>query len=127
MAEQSKALTWTGRILTAVVAAMLTMSAVMKLQNSPMVTDELVGKHGYPAQVVQTIGVVELACVLIFIVPQTAVLGAVLLTGYFGGAIATHVRSGDNFAGAAVGGVLVWLALFLRDPRIRQLLPVRRA
>ena len=60
-------------------------------------------------------------------IPRTAVLGAILLTGYLGGAVATHVRSSDpNWWGALLAGVLVWLGLFLREPRLRELLPLRR-
>lgn len=71
------------------------------------------------------LGVTELACTLIYVVPQTATLGAILLTGYLGGAIATHVRIADPFWGPAVGGILVWLGLFLREPRLRKLIPLR--
>ncbi len=126
MHSQNKALTWTGRVITALVVLMLTMSAAMKLSNHPEVTKQFVGTFGYPEDLTQAIGIVEIACVVIYLIPRTAVLGAVLLTGYLGGAIATHVRVHDNFLGAAIGGVLVWLGVYLRDPRVRALLPLRR-
>jgi hypothetical protein len=73
------------------------------------------------------IGILELSCVILYAIPQTAILGAVLLTGYLGGAIATHVRVHDNFISPAIGGILVWLGVYLRDPRVRALLPIRRS
>jgi len=127
MTAQNKALSWSGRILTGLICAMLTMSASMKLMNRPEVAEQLVGKFGYPEDVGFIIGIVELSCVVVYLIPQTAILGAVLLTGYLGGAIATHVRVSDNFLGPAIGGVLVWLAVYLRDPRVRALLPLRKS
>jgi len=120
-------LTWAGRVITALVALMLVFSASMKFKNPPEVAEQFVGKLGYPAELIFAIGIVEVSCVVLYLIPQTAILGAVLLTGYLGGAVATHVRIHDNFAGAVVGGVLVWLALYLREPRVRALLPIRRA
>ena len=69
---------------------------------------------------------VELLSTLLYVIPQTSVLGAVILTGYLGGAVATHVRVGDVFVAPLGLGVLVWAGLFLRDARIRALLPLRR-
>jgi hypothetical protein len=71
--------------------------------------------------------IIEISCVVIYVIPQTAVLGAILLTGYLGGAVATHVRvSEPQWPMAVVMGVLVWLGLLLRDSRLRQVLPIRR-
>ncbi|MBX3378928.1 MAG: DoxX family protein [Phycisphaeraceae bacterium] len=89
-----------------------------------MVTTEFT-RLGYQQNMIIALGVTELACALIYVVPQTATLGAILLTGYLGGAIATHVRIADSFWGPAVGGILVWLGLFLREPRLRKLIPLR--
>ena len=72
------------------------------------------------------IGIAELVSTLLYAIPRTSVLGAILLTGYMGGAIATHVRIGEPFVVQAGIGVLVWLGLFLRDARIRELIPLRR-
>src|SRR4051812_11318912 len=78
----------------------------------------------YPPGTARPIGIVELACVLLYFVPATRVLGAILLTGYLGGAIATHVRVGEaNFVVALLIGIMVWGGLFLRDRRLQQLLP----
>jgi hypothetical protein len=127
MKTNNKALTWSGRALTGLIVVMMTFSATMKFRNAPEVAEQLVGKLQYPEDLTLILGIVEISCIILYVIPQTAVLGAVLLTGYLGGAVATHVRVHDNFAGPAIGGVLVWLSLFLRDPRVRDLLPIRRA
>ena len=72
------------------------------------------------------LGILELACTIVYVIPRTAVLGAILLTGYLGGAIATHVRIGEPFLPVILMGVLIWGGLFLRDPRLRALMPLRR-
>lgn len=125
MAAQNKLMTWSGRALSGLVGLMLVFSASMKLKNAPEVAEQLVGKFGYPQDVIVTLGVVEIGCVIVYLIPQTAVLGAILLTGYLGGATATHVRISDPFISPVIGGILVWLAIFLRDPRIRALVPWR--
>lgn len=79
-----------------------------------------------PASFALPIGLVELACTAIYVIPRTSVLGAILLTGYLGGATATHVRVGEPFFALIVLGVLVWGGLFFRDPRLRELLPLRK-
>lgn len=119
-----KAALWSGRVLTFIVVAMLLFSAAMKLSKAESLRTEF-ARFGYQENVIVAIGVTEIVCALIYLVPQTAVLGAILLTGYLGGALATHVRIADPFYGPAVGGVLVWLALFLREPRLRNLIPLR--
>src|SRR5690242_10027499 len=116
MTSNNKILTWTGRVISALVAIMMTLGAIMVFRNSPDVSKQFVEKFGYPAELLLAIGIVEMCCVVLYVIPQTAVLGAVLLTGYLGGAVATHVRVNDNFAPAVIAGVLVWLGLFLRDP-----------
>ncbi len=126
MPPQSKGMTIAGWALTALIGAGLIFSATMKFLSPAEMIDQFVNKLGYPEGLAVTIGIVEVVCTLLFLFPRTAVLGAVLLTGYLGGAIATHVRIEDNFAGPAIGGVLVWLALYLREPRIRALLPIIR-
>ena len=78
------------------------------------------------SRVVRPLFFVELACVLLYVIPQTAVLGAILLTGYLGGAVATHVRAGEPFWFPIIFGILIWLGLVLRDARIRALVPLRR-
>jgi hypothetical protein len=80
---------------------------------------------GWPENLALALGVVELGATVVYLNPRTAVLGAILLTGYFGGAIATHVRIGESFVPAFIFGILVWLGLYLRDRRIRALIPLR--
>jgi hypothetical protein len=126
MATRIKVLTWAGWIITGLISVLMVFSATMKFLNPPEVAEQTVGKFGYSEDLMFPIGVVEVACVVVYLLPQTAVLGAVLLTGYLGGAIATHVRVHDNFVIPAMVGIFVWLALYLRDPRLRLLVPLRR-
>lgn len=126
MNHQSKALTIAGWILTALLALMLLFSATMKFVNPPDMSKQFVEHLGYPAKLAVPIGVVEVLCLVVFLFPRTAVLGAILLTGYLGGATATHLRVGDPFIAPVIVGMAVWLALFLRDPRIRSQIPIRR-
>src|SRR5262245_29819538 len=104
MNANNKIPTWTGRVISGLVILMMTFSAVMKFMNLPDVAKQM-KDLGYPAELTLILGIVEISCVILYAIPQTSVLGAVLLTGYLGGAVATHVRVNDNFAGPALGGV----------------------
>ena len=115
---------WTGWVLTVVLSLFLAMGGVMNVMRSQTAVDGL-AKYGYPPGVLVPLGVVVLVCVALYLIPQTAVLGAILLTGYLGGAVNTHVRAGEPWFMAAIAGVLVWLALYLRDARVRALAPLR--
>ena len=117
-----------GYVLTGLVAAFLTFDTVMKLlQLAPAVqgTTEL----GYPAGTVVVIGAIELVCLVLYLIPPTSVLGALLLTGYLGGAIATHVRVGSPLPTHTLFPIyvalMVWGGLYLRKSRLRALLPFR--
>jgi len=121
----SKKLLWAGRIISALPVPLLIFSAVMKFMKSPEVVEGF-AHLGWPDSLALPLGITELLSTLLYAIPQTAVLGAILLTGYMGGAIATHVRIGEPFIMQAGLGVVVWLGLFLRDPRLRKLLPLRR-
>ena len=127
MNTQSKALTMTGWGLAVPVALLLAFSASMKLQNSAEFSEQFTGHMGYPANTAVIIGIVELACLIIFLIPKTSVLGAILLTGYMGGAVATHVRVSEAFIPPVVIGVVVWASIYLRDARVRALIPLRSA
>lgn len=116
---------WTGRVISALPVAMLLLSAAMKFIKPPQAVEGM-AKFGYPEHLLLALGIVELVCTLAYVLPPTAVLGAVLLTGYLGGAVATHVRVGDVWIMPVVIGVLLWVGLFLREPRVRALLPLRR-
>ena len=124
-ASVSKKMLWTGRVLSALPVLMLLFSAVMKFVKPPAVTESM-AKLGIPESLVLGLGLLELACTILYVIPRTAVLGAILLTGYLGGAILAHLRVGENFLGPIVFGVLIWGGLFLRDPRVRALIPLRR-
>ena len=117
-----------GYVLTALVAAFLAFDTVLKLlQLAPAMqgTTEL----GYPASSVLVIGVIELVCLVLYLIPRTSVLGALLLTGYLGGAIATHVRIGSPLATHTLFPIyvalMIWGGLYLRESRLRALLPLR--
>lgn len=119
---------WAGRIISAVPALFLLMDAVGKLVKPQAVVDATVAL-GYPESVIRGLGIVLLACTVLYAIPQTTMLGAILLTGYLGGAVASHVRVGEGLFPVLfpVGvGVLVWLGLYLRDGRVRSLIPWRR-
>lgn len=118
---------WAGRIVGAVPVLVMAMSATMKLLRTPQVLESWGTQFGYPEGALLAIGVVELACAVIYAIPRTAVLGAILITGFLGGATATHVRVGQMvFIAPVFLGILAWAGLFLRDPRLRALLPLRR-
>jgi hypothetical protein len=123
-APVSKLALWTGRTISALVVLALVVSAVMKFKKAPEVIDGL-ATLGYPESLALGLGMLELACTFVYALPRTAVLGAVLLTGYFGGAISTHVRVGDPFVPPVFLAMLAWVGLYLRDPRLRALLPGR--
>ena len=120
----SSAQLWGGRIATAIPVIILLMSGAMKIAQPPGFVESF-KTFGYPMNLAACIGIVELLCTVIYLIPRTSVLGAILLTGYFGGAVATHVRLADpSFVGPLLFGVLVWAGLYFRDPRIRALIPL---
>jgi hypothetical protein len=83
---------------------------------------------GYPESVILGIGILELGCAVVYIIPRASVIGAILLTGYLGGAVATHVRIGDpsfKIIAPILFGAMIWGGLYLRDERLRALLPLR--
>ncbi len=119
----SKGMLWTGRILTAIVALMLLMSASFKFIQ-PAGFDEGLAHLGWGVGKMYYMGIVEVSCVIIYLIPRTAVLGAILVTAYMGGAIATHARVGDPFIVQILLGMAAWGGLYLRDERIRRLIPL---
>ena len=122
-ASVSKAARITGWIMTTLPVLMLIMSGVTKIIQIPEVVK---GFADWPAGSAVTIGILELACTAIYLIPRTSVLGAILLAGYLGGATAVSVHlGGPGFVFPVICGVLVWGGLYLRDPRIRALIPLR--
>ena len=120
----SKRVVWAGRIISALPALFLLSSGVNAMRQADFVM-EGVAHLGYPESLVFSIGILELACAVLYVIPQTSILGAILLTAYLGGATASHVRIGEPYFFAVVMGVLVWAGLYLRDSRLRALLPLR--
>ena len=126
-APVSKGLLWAGRIMSALPALFLLVDGAMKLVKPEVVVKTTV-ELGYAEAVILPLGAVLLACTILYLIPRTAVLGAILLTGYLGGAVATHVRVGHGpFESLfpVVFGALLWGGLVLRDERLRGLLPLR--
>lgn len=118
---------WAGRIMGGLPALFLLMDGTMKLFKPAVVVESSV-KLGYPESTLIGIGLALLLSTLLYIVPRTSVLGAILLTGYLGGAVATHVRAGDpafNIVFPVIFGTLLWGSLWLRDRRIQALVPLR--
>lgn len=123
-------ISWTGRVLSGLAAAFLIFDSIGKLLRVQPVIEGTVSL-GYPVSVIFPLGVTLLTCVLIYLVPRTAVLGALLLTGYLGGAVATHVRVGHPLLSHALFptyvAAMLWGGLILRDRRLRVFLPLRGA
>jgi len=124
-APTSKRMLWTGRVISAIPVLLMIFSAVMKLIKAAPVVQGM-PRYGYPESQIVTIGVLELLSCIVYVIPDTAVLGAILMTGYLGGATATNVRIGDpSYVMTVLLGVFVWGGLFFRDARVRALLPLR--
>lgn len=122
----SKGRLWAGRILSGLPALLLLVDAIMKLIKPAPVVEATV-KLGYPESVIIGLGVVLLLSTILYLLPKTSVLGAILLTGYLGGAVATHVRVQEGWFSilfAVVFGVLLWVGLWLRDERLQKLIPL---
>jgi DoxX-like family len=118
---------WIGRILGGLPALLLLMGGVMNLVKPTFVV-EGVQKMGYGEHVILPLGIVLIVSTLLYLTPKTSALGAIILTGYLGGAVATHVRAGDGLVEIlfpVVFGALLWSGLLLTTPRLRQLLPVQ--
>ena len=124
--ETSRAMLWTGRVLTTLIVLFMLFDAYGKLAKIQPVV-EGTKQAGYPESAIRPIGAAALIGAVLFAIPQTSVLGAIVLTGFFGGAIATHVRLGDtSWPFALVFGILTWLAIYFRDARLRRLIPLRQ-
>lgn len=120
----SKGALWGGRIISGLIVVFLLFDSIIKLMRIAPVLQAF-AKLGYPDSLAVPIGIVLLACTIIYAVPQTSILGAILLTGYLGGATSTHLRAGEPFYFPIIFGVLAWVGLFLRDTRLRALIPLR--
>ncbi|MEW6641992.1 MAG: DoxX family protein [Pseudomonadota bacterium] len=127
--SESSALLWTGRVLSGLVILFLLFDATIKLIPLDVVT-ETSRQLGIPTDLSRTLGVLTLLCTVLYAIPLTSVLGAVLMTGYLGGAIYVHVLNGSPLLSHTLFGVylgiLMWGGLYLRDPQLRLLFPIRR-
>jgi DoxX-like family len=122
----AKGTLWAARIISGLVSLFFLLDGAMKLVKPDFVVQETM-RLGYRESVIVPIGVVLIVCTILYLIPRTAVLGAILLTAYLGGAVATHVRAGEpvfSVVFAIVFGVLVWLGLYLRNPTLRLLVPL---
>jgi hypothetical protein len=126
-AADSKKMIWAGRIISGIMVLFMLMDGVMKLIKPEAVVKGTM-ELGFPENTIVGIGIVLLISTVLYLIPRTAVLGAILLTGYLGGAIASQVRVSAvlfNLIFPFLFGVLIWLGLFLRDSRVRELIPLR--
>ncbi|HEY0738631.1 MAG TPA: DoxX family protein [Herpetosiphonaceae bacterium] len=124
----SKRMVWTGYVLSILPVLFLLLDAVIKVLRMDVAVQTTI-QLGYPESTVVGMGLVLLVCVVLYVIPQTSVLGAILLTGYLGGAISTHVRVGSDLFSLifpALLGAMLWGGLFLRDARLRALIPLRK-
>jgi hypothetical protein len=120
----SNKVVWVGRVISALASFAFVMSALMKLKGGPELTEGM-AHLGLPESMVVPLAIIELSCTVIYLIPATSVLGAILLAGYMGGAICTHWRVGDPFFVQVILGLLVWLGLYLRENRLKELIPLR--
>jgi len=123
-APASKTSLWAGRVLSSLALLLFAFTASFGAVK-PDIAKQGFAHYGYPDGAMLRISLVEIACALVYAIPRTSILGAILLTGYLGGATATHVRVGEPFFLPIIVGVVVWLGLFLRDDRLRELIPLR--
>jgi len=125
-APASKTMLWVGRVISALMIVFMLFDAGIKILKLPAAVEGTL-RLGYPASTVQPIGVIALVCVLLYAIPRTSILGAILLTGYLGGATATQVRVQDAwFIFPPILGALIWAGLYFRDERLRTLIPLNR-
>ncbi len=115
---------WVGRGISVLVSLVFLMSAFMKLKAGAEVMQGM-AHLGLPESLILPLAILEVSCVVIYLIPATSILGAILLTGYIGGAICTHWRVGDPFFIQIALGVVVWLGLYLRENRLKALIPLR--
>ncbi len=125
--QSGSALTkWTGRILAVLVILAFVPSAILKLMQHPAAVQGFTSM-GLPLGAIVPIGIVELGCLIIFLVPPTTVLGTLLLTGYLGGAVLANLIGGNDFIHALVIGLFVWVGAWCRVPEFRNLIPIQKS
>lgn len=126
--DVSTGMLWTGRVLSGLMALFFVFDGVGHLMKPAPVVDAFT-RLGYPLSASAGIGLLALICTALYVTPRTSVLGAILLTGYLGGAVSTHVRAGSSLFEVifpVILGVLTWVGIFVRDAQLRELIPLRR-
>lgn len=123
MAATGKAV-WAGRVISVLASLVFVMSALMKLKGGPEI-EQAMAHLGLPQSMVLPLAILEISCVVLYLIPQLSVTGAILLAGYIGGAICTHWRVGDPFFVQIALGILIWVGLYLREPHLKALIPLR--
>jgi hypothetical protein len=124
VAAASGKIVWVGRVISVLAALFFLMSAFLKLKGGPELMQGI-AHLGLPESMIRPLAILEISCVVIYLIPATSVPGAILLAGYIGGTICTHWRVGDPFLVQIGLGIFVWLGLYLREPRLRELIPLR--
>jgi hypothetical protein len=122
---QPRMLVWAGYVLNVLSALFMLFSVVGKFLK-PEGMEANINHLGWRMDQMTALGVVELACIALYLIPRTAVLGAILLTAYLGGAVATHARIGESYVIPIIVAGVAWLGLYLREPRLWPLLPIRK-
>jgi hypothetical protein len=121
-------LQWAGRIMGGIAVLFLLFDTIIKLMVIPPVVESM-GQLGYPVRLAAGIGILELACIIVYLIPRTSTFGAILLTGYLGGAVASHVRVGNPLFSHVLFPIyvalLLWGALYVRSASLRALIPLR--
>ena len=115
---------WIGRVISVLATLVFVVSAFMKLKGGAEVVEGM-AHLGLPESLMMPLAILEVSCVVTYLIPATSVLGAILLTGYIGGAICTHLRVGDPFFIQIALGIFIWLGLYLRENRLKGLIPLR--
>jgi hypothetical protein len=122
----SKTTLWTGRVMSALPVLLILLGSVMKLMRHPSVLEGF-ARAGIPERLILPVGLIELICVVVYLIPRTSVLGAILMTGLLGGATITTLRVGDpTYPMPVILGMLAWGGLYMRDLRLRALIPLRK-
>jgi hypothetical protein len=120
----SKKSLWAGRILSTLAVLLFAFTAAFSVFKPDMARQGF-AHYGYPEGAMLRIVIAEIVCAILYAIPRTSVFGAILLTAYLGGATSTHVRAGEPFFLPVIVGIVVWLGLYLRDPGVRALVPLR--
>lgn len=128
--QTSHKMLWTGKIMSGLASLFMLFDVTIHILGLPVVQDAFI-QLGYAPSVAFPLGILGLACVVLYLIPRTSILGAILLTGYLGGAVATHVRVGDPLLShvlfPAYIGILFWGGLYFRNEKLRELIPFRKS